>query len=449
VTFPDTPPAGPEPGLARAAVAVVGTRVTLLVLGTATSVIIARTLGPAGRGEYAFVIAVAAIAVAVAHLSVEQAQVYLVSVGRDVRSLASNAVPLALGLGVLAVGAVITSALLFDYPSSHPFHDTNLLLALAAVPMSILVLFTNSLLVLSGRINALNRSALIAGVVQSALVGIFVLLDRLTVTTVVLVWLLNASLPLFVSLPVLRLRLKSISWSVARQELGLGLRYHTGMASLYLLLRVDVLLLAALRSDREVGLYALAVTLVELTNVATDAIATVVMKRQAHLALADAAELTARVVGLTVVLAVVVSTGLVLASPLLIPLVYGSDFRGTVPAIFALAPGVLALVATRSAGGYLIRLNRPWVVTSLNVGALAVNVAANLALIPILGIVGAGLASSLAYVLLACAYLGWLSRAAGLGASQFTAGLVPRRLSSALRAPRSSDSPGQDGGEGA
>jgi O-antigen/teichoic acid export membrane protein len=419
VTLPDAPGAGPEPGLARAAVAVAGTRVTLLVVGAAVSVAIARALGPAGRGEYAFVIAVAAIAITLAHLSVEQAQVYLVSVGRDLRTLASNAVPLALGLGVFAVGAVFMSALLFDYPSPRPFQDTSLLLALAAVPVSILVLFTNGMLVISGRINALNRGALVAGLAQSVLVGILVLLNRLTVTTVVLVWLLTASLPLLVSLPALRPRRASMSWSIARQELAIGLRYHTGMASLYLLLRVDVLLLAALRSDREVGLYALAVTLVELTNVATDSIATVVIKKQAQLALADAAEFTARVVGLAVMLATVVSAALVLVSPLLIPLVYGRAFHDAVPAVFALAPGVLALAATRSTGGYLIRLNRPWVVTSLNVGALAVNVAGNLVLIPRLGIVGAGLASSLAYILLAGANLWWLSRAAGLRPAQF------------------------------
>lgn len=434
--------------MARAAVAVAGTRVTLLVLGTAVSVAIARTLGPAGRGEYAFVIAVAAIAVAVSHVSVEHAQVYLVSVGRDLRTLASNAVPLGLGLGVLAVGAVLTSALLFDYPSPRPFHDTSLLLALAGVPLSIIVLYTSGLLVIGGRIKALNRGALIAGVIQSALIGVLVAVDRLTVTTVVLVWLLNACLPLLVSLPVLRPRRASLSWALAREELALGLRYHTGMASLYLLLRVDILLLAAFRSDREVGLYALAVSLVELTNVATDAVATVVIKRQTHLALTDAAELTARVVGLTVVFAAVVSAGLVLVSPLLIPFVYGQDFRGAVPALFALAPGVFALAATRSAGGYLIRLNRPWIVTSLNVGALAVNVAGNLALIPLLGIVGAGLASSLAYILLAGTYLAWLCRAAGLRASQFSPGLTRTSLLSALLTRRSGDGTGEEGDKG-
>jgi O-antigen/teichoic acid export membrane protein len=430
MTEPQSNAAAPDSGLARAAITVAGTRVTLLVIGTVVSVVVARSLGPNGRGEYAFVIAVAAVAIAVAHLSVGQAQVYLASIGRDVRSLASNAVPVALGLGLLAIVVVIGSSLLVGYPSKAPFSNPSLLFGLAAVPPSILVLYTNGLLVLAGRIKALNRSALFAGLLQCLLLGLLAFLHELTVATVVLVWTVNACLPLVLSLPVLKPRWASWSWSVAREELTIGLRYHTGMSSLYLLLRIDVLLLAGLRSDREVGLYSLAVALIELTNVATDAVATVVTRRQTNLAMADAAALTARVVGLSVILAAVVSTALALASPLLIPVVYGDVFRGAVPALIALVPGVLALAATRAAGGYLIRLNRPGIVTLLTAGALIVNVACNLALIPRFGIVGAGLASSLAYIILAAAYLGWMYKAANLTLTQF---MPHQMLSTAAR----------------
>jgi O-antigen/teichoic acid export membrane protein len=405
--------------LARAALGVAATRATLLLLGTVASVVVARVLGPAGRGQYAFVVAVAAIAIALGHASIEQAQVFLVSTGRSVRRLAANAVAIGLSLGTGVAALLVLSSAVLGYPSEDIRRDLPMLLALAAVPVSMVVLYANGLLVLEGRTDLLNRGALLAGIAQVLVLGLFAATGRLTVTVVVAAWLLNAALPLLVSLPSLRPRRQDLSWPLARRELATGMRYHGGLASLYLMLRVDILILAALTDDAAVGLYALAVGLIELTNIAADAVATVVLRRQTTSSLDDAALLTARVVGVTVVLAGAAAAALAAISPLLVPLVYGRPFSGAVPALLALAPGVLALAATRSAGGYLVRLDRPWLVTSFAGSALAVNVALNLALIPTLGIVGAGIASSISYLLLAGAYLTWLVRAAQLPPSAF------------------------------
>lgn len=403
----------------RRVLAVAGTRIILLFLGTAVSVIIARVLGPGGRGQYAFAIAVAGTAVSLAHASVEQAQVYLTSTGVVVRQLASNAIALSAALGSLALCAVSAASFLLGYPSADLLGDAPLLLALTAVPLNIAVLYTNNLLVLSGRTDLLNRGMLLAGVAQGALVAGMATAGELTVTTVVTAWLLNAALPLAVAIPALRPSPRHVSWSLARRELHTGLRYHGGLASLYLLMRVDVLLLAALRTDADVGLYALAVSLIELTNIATDAVATVVVRRQVTVSLEDSATFTARVIGITSVLATAAAAGLLVAGWLLVAPVYGEAFRGSVPALFSLAPGVIALAAVRSAGGFLIRLDRPWIVTSLAMGALTVNVVLNLVLIPTWGIVGAGVATSIAYSLLAASHIGWMRRATGMPFSAF------------------------------
>jgi len=107
-----------------------------------------------------------------------------------------------------------------------------------------------------------------------------------------------------------------------------------------------------------------------------------------------------------------------------VPLVFGDDFRGSLPALFALAPGVVALAMARSAGGYLLRRNRPLVNSLIALTALGANVILNLWLIPLWGIAGAGVASSIAYILLAGSYLMWLRRAAGLALREFQPGIV-------------------------
>lgn len=416
MTVDGAPGAAP---LARRAAAVAGTRLVLVVVGTVVSVLIARTLGPAGRGEYAFVVTVTGTAVALAHLSVEQAQVYLVSLGVSVRQLASNAVVLALLLGMLAMSVVALASAGVAYPFDGSTSEVVEVLALVNVPLMIMGLYANNGLVLSGRTDLLNRTALIGGGVQCALLVVLAAVGRMTVLAVLVAWTLSSLLPLVISLPALRPSRGQVSLPLARRELAVGLRYHGGLASLYLLFRIDVLLLAAMTDRSAIGLYALAVSLVELTNVAADSVATVVVRRQATSSFEESARLTARVVGVTVLLATVAGAALVLGSPVVLPVVFGEDFSGAVPAVLALAPGVVALAASRSAGGYLVRLNRPWIVTGMAVAALGLNVAANLVLIPLWGIVGAGIATSVAYTALASGYLMWLRQSGRLSLQQF------------------------------
>jgi O-antigen/teichoic acid export membrane protein len=181
--------------------------------------------------------------------------------------------------------------------------------------------------------------------------------DRLTVTTALLAWALTIGAPL--TLPALRPRRVDINLRLARESLGFGLRYHLALVGFFLLLRIDVLMLGAIKDDRVVGLYALAVTLIELTNLVTDAVSTAVLQRQTNLPLEESGRFTAQVVGLSGVLAVLAATGLLATSPTLVPLVFGEDFVAPCPRCSRLRP-VVALAMARSAGGYLLRRNRPW-----------------------------------------------------------------------------------------
>jgi len=412
-----------EPNVPRAFVrttlALIGTRVLLLVSGLFASVLMTRILGPEGRGQYAVIVAMVGTAVAVGHCSIEQAQVYLAGRGVDIRALTANAVILGLLLGSVVACATALVAVGYSYRYDRALNQLALLFALLAIPLTIVVLWTNGLLILEGRTRVMNRAVMVGGAVQVAMYTGLAITDRLTVTTALLAWALTIGAPLLLTLPALRPRRVDINLRLARESLGFGLRYHLALVGFFLLLRIDVLMLGAIKDDRVVGLYALAVTLIELTNLVTDAVSTAVLQRQTNLPLEESGRFTAQVVGLSGVLAVLAATGLLATSPTLVPLVFGEDFRGTLPALFALAPGVVALAMARSAGGYLLRRNRPLVNSLLALMALTVNVALNLALIPSWGLVGTGIASSIAYVLLAGSYLLWLYRAANLDMRDF------------------------------
>jgi O-antigen/teichoic acid export membrane protein len=388
-------------------------RAVLVVLGALSGVVIARELQPEGRGAYYVIATIATITISISHLSIEQAHVWLWSRAVDRRSLAANSLVLGLVVGALAA---VTAAVAIGVlgPGVLPVAGYGrLATALAAIPCAMAVLYLNNILVMRSEVQVVNKGALLGGSLQCGTLLLLASVTRLSSTEVIALWAVSVTAPLAVLLPAVRPRLRHWDRSLARQAVHRGLRCHLGLASLFLLFRSDILILNGLTTTAAVGLYSLAVSLAELTRLVTDAIAQIALPGQLETDDEGAAAATMAVTRLSTIVAVA-SVGLMcLAVPPLIPLVYGTAFGGSVPSLLALAPGLLALGATRPIGTYLLRLDRPMLASAMSVAALLVNVALNLALVPFYGIVGSAVASSIAYIGLAVLQAAWLLRATG------------------------------------
>jgi O-antigen/teichoic acid export membrane protein len=111
-----------------------------------------------------------------------------------------------------------------------------------------------------------------------------------------------------------------------------------------------------------------------------------------------------------------------LAAPVLVPLLYGKSFAGSVPGVLALGPGMLALGTTRPLGAHLLRLGRPVTLSALTIAAVVVNVLLCVLFVPRWGVVGCAVAASCGYVVLAAAQATWFVRATGTPAYRLIAG---------------------------
>lgn len=422
-------------GSVRQVAHTVAIRATLMVIAAVSGVVIARELQPAGRGAYYVIVTIGAITISVGHLSIEQSQVWLWSRAADRRSLAANGLLLGLAVGsAAAVAAAVVAGVIG--PGVLPVAGYGLLaLALAAIPFAMAVVYLNNILVLRSRVRVVNAGALLGGVLQCGALLLLATAGKLSPGVVVALWAVSMTAPLAVLVPAVRPRLRRWDRRLAREALDRGLRYHLGLASLFLLFRSDILILDGLTTTAAVGLYSLAVNLADLTRLVTDAIAQIALPRQLGTDDRGAAAATLAVTRLTAVAALASVAAMCVAAPPLIPLVYGASFAGSVPSLLALAPGLLALGATRPLGAYLLRLDRPMLASAMSVAALAVNVALNFALVPLYGIVGSAVASSVAYAGLACLQAGWFLRATGASPRDLLPG--PREVAYArARLPR-------------
>jgi O-antigen/teichoic acid export membrane protein len=355
-------------------------------------------------------------------MSLQYSQTYLWTTSSSRRSLVQNAKVLSLFVGAL-VG--IATWVIVWLAGNHLVPIPGLWLlaaALAAVPATIGVINLTNLLVLDDRINRVNVAYAVGAVCQVAAVVVLALAGLLTIGSALLTWVVSEIVPAVLLVQALTTSRRDFSAPLARRTLALGLRYHIGVAFLFLLFRADILILNSMVRSAQVGRYALAATLAEVTYLSADAIAQVMLPRQMDSNIEESGELTVRIVRMNALVAVMSSALILVGSEFLLLTVFGHAYAGVLSPLAVLMPGVVALAGVRAASGFLIRLNQPITFAITSGGAMILNIVLNLLLIPAFGIVGSALASSVAYTALAACYVVWISRATGIRLGAFAPG---------------------------
>ncbi|MFD9219685.1 lipopolysaccharide biosynthesis protein [Streptomyces sp. NPDC060064] len=401
---------------ARQVLGMLGSRAACLVLSVFTSAAIARSLEPEGRGIYYMAVTVATTATMLGHLSGEQAQSALWTDAERREALAGNSVPLALVLGTLS-GLAGTALVAVIGPESLNLPGQFLVVvACLNVPLGIASNYAVNIVLLRGQVRVANWSMLAGALTQCIAVAALAAGERLSVVAALVVWVAAGSVPLVVFIAVGAGAGRHRDLALARTTVVTGSRYHLGPASVFLLMNADIYMLSAFAGAREVGIYSLAVGLAGYIRVLADVVSQVMLKRQFNSTDTESADVTVQITRYAVLLALAPALVLMLSAPVLVSAVYGAAYADAVPLVMLLAPGVMALGASRLPSSYLLRLRRAKLIVVPSVIALAVNIALNLLLIPVWGAAGCALASSLAYVLLAALQTRLFARVTGIRA---------------------------------
>ena len=190
-----------------------------------------------------------------------------------------------------------------------------------------------------------------------------------------------------------------------------GLIFSLALLAYSLNYRIDEILISLMLDEERLGIYAQGVSVIELVLKAPNVLVMVVFS---HSATADKPEQfrqrIQRIIRFVIPAMAVVSLGLCVVAPWAVPLVFGEAFRPSVPVIWALAPGVVAVGAFQLAVSEFHGRGRPDVGLRYGLMALAINIVLNLLLIPRYEVVGVAIASTISYAFLAVAVL-WAHRA--------------------------------------
>ena len=181
--------------------------------------------------------------------------------------------------------------------------------------------------------------------------------------------------------------------------LRFAIRANPSALAMLLLVRVEVPLLQTLAGPVAVGLYATALPLAEIFLVVPTILTLVLLPKTAQQAVTRGDVI--RLVTLTSLFSATCAVGIGLAAPMLVPLLFGDRYAGSVPILWVLLPGIVVLGAARVSQISMLARRQFAVPTLAAVGGLVVAVIGLAFWIPRLGAVGAALGATVAFATVA------------------------------------------------
>lgn len=368
--------------------------------GMLTGVLVARLLGPTGRGELAAAIIWPTFIMNMVSLGMPQATIFFSGKFReDPGRVMGSVLPIGVIQGVLGfmIGWLLIPGILSEQGASViEMSRWYLLIVLVGIGISY------SIFVLQGsaRFLAWNIGRIIGPVCYLAVIATYWLLDIHEAMAVMWAMIATSLLPPVVGVMwLLKRETVRFTSDLIRPLLDYGGRSWLASIPVMMNARLDQLVMSAFIAPTELGYYAIAVVWAGITLPVSSAIANTAF---AHLAGActdrDSHPTTIRAFRYGLFANLIAASALGISTPLLLPVVFGSQFiPSVVPAIVLVAASVASgmnYVVSDSLRG----LNRPLgPAIAEGVGLLMTGLSLAM-LLPILGIVGAAIASLLSYL---------------------------------------------------
>jgi O-antigen/teichoic acid export membrane protein len=377
-------------------------RILVVALTFATTVVIARTLGPSGRGFYAVAATLGAIGVQFSNLGLHASNIYYVSQDRALLpALIGNTLAVVFVASMLVALGAIAFAL---WPAMSPLRSSLLFLALAFVPVSLGYMLTQGLLLGVNKVRVYNQIEVGGKLLALGLICTLALGHQGTVEVlfgITLLSVLVSFLWAFLSLRSVSTEPVRLSMKLFRQCLPVGVNAYMIAFFGFLVMRIDLLMVKYMLGATEAGYYSISQVLSENTMLLPVVIGlllfpklSAIKDKEAKWHLASKAALVTAALMLPAVVVAAFAAGPVIS------IAFGPNFLAAVSPFVWLLPGIyflgieVVLVQLLNSEGFPKIIVIAWLADTI------VNVGLNLWAIPLYGITGASVVSSICYFLI-------------------------------------------------
>ncbi|PDV99807.1 flippase [Candidatus Chloroploca asiatica] len=385
------------------------------LFGLGTVVVIARVLGPEGNGQYAIALLLPTFLLTMLELGIGAANVYYVG-GQVVRLHTAFKASLYIWIGLTCIGMLLGSlSVIFYADILFPGMPTLLLwLAILSFPSGLLQFYLGSLLQAVQDFRRYNLATISLPAMMFGVVSLLFVIGG-GITSVMVALVLVQIVNVIIHYLLVRHHLRSDVNEMLKTEQDINHKQYTIQAAKYgikahgsgiltfINYRADLFLVNLILNPATAGIYVIAISLSEKLWFLSQSISTVLLPRLAELHHDDEIrkQLTPLIARWTLIFTTAGAIVLAIIAPSLIMILFGPAYRETLKPLLFLLPGIVSWSLVRILANDLASRGRP----ELNMYNMAVvvviNIVGNIVLIPRMGITGAALATTIAY-LVAC-----------------------------------------------
>ena len=382
---------------------VFATRIVMILISLVGSIIVNRILGPANRGAMEVLLLVPYLLVSFGHMGIGNANLYFIGKNKyPIQKVTSNSVSLSLILGTALILIAYVSFYLYRNSLFRgiPFNYTYL--AFCIIPFLLFQKFIQYTLLGKEDVKSRNMIVLLPVLINFVVTIFAVVILKLS--------LMGVLVAIFVS--NLSAALLCFYYISQLTEIKVGLDYHLFLGSvkfgvipflalvvMNLNFKADVFLIKYYLNDTAVGLYTLGVTVVDKITLLPEAIGLILFSRVSNITEEEARKVTPLVCRFSMFLALIIGGVLFASAGFVVPLVYGREFELSVLPLLILTPGTISLTVFIILHGDLTARGKARVTLYIFSFALVLNILLNLMLIPMFGINGAAIASTVSYTM--------------------------------------------------
>lgn len=402
-----------------------------------SGVVLSRVLGPEGKGEVFLVIQYASLLSLVLSLGLGPSYLFhLKKHAITMRGALLHGGTLIVVVALLAGLVFLVDRPLFHVLTGRTMSDTLIGVMIVLMVLQLVSLFQGYLLMsMEDGVSWSSKFSSIASLCYMAAIIGFVALVPWGALGALLATFLHVLVKTGPGLfHVLRQKGRDRALDVYRRTpvlIKYGLASFLANVMMTSVLRVDTFLLNAMKGVGDVGIYSNAVNLAELVLMIPTALGTALFPHMSGRTNDENLPLLAVITRLTLLVGTLGSVALALVGRPLILLAFGEPFEGAYVPMLLLLPGIVAMSAIISGFANYISSSGSPVLNAWVLGCGTVlNLLINIALIPLFGINGAALASSVAYILILGLYF-IVIRRTGVSLSMRDA-LIPRTADIAM-----------------
>ncbi|MGA9977915.1 MAG: flippase [Candidatus Sulfotelmatobacter sp.] len=378
------------------------TRVFLIGIGLVATVIVARILGPEGRGLYAVAAATGTLGVQFANLGLHSANVYLVA--RDPEMLAplvGNSLTISFGFGGLI--SLILAIVFLRFPNLLSLHGALLFLALLWIPLGLAYLLMQNLMLGVHDVRGYNLLEIASKVIPLFLIACIIVSRRGSVLSFFAageVSLLVGSVGAWGRLRARFAGRLTVSLPLFRGSIRYAAKAYLAAFFAFLVLRADLFMVQHMLGMEQAGYYSVAASMADYCSILAVVIGTILFPKLSAMTEIDAKiRLTQKAAwGTAGLLFPILTIAALLARPT-VHLLFGAAFLPAAMAFVFLMPGMLFLGVNSVAVQFLNSIGYPKSVVIIWGSCSVFNICVNLWAIPQYGIVGASIVSSISYFL--------------------------------------------------